>query len=707
MRSSLTQLFATIVLFGAASCTARGEEPIWWSFRKLERPPVPATKDTAWPKNPVDAFVLAKLEQEGLPHAGPADRRILIRRAYFDLIGLPPDPDRVEQFVNDSSPNAYAKLIDELLASKQYGVRWGRHWLDVARYADSGGYETDIYFKNAWRYRDYVVKSFNEDKPYDQFVQEQLAGDEIWPDNLDLDGSFQVPAEKQRHLEARVGTGLYALGPQIHESNMDPKKVSYERLTDWVDTTGSAFLGITIGCARCHDHKFDPLTQLDYYGLQAVFAGSKEVEIPVISAMEIADHKQHYPRILAVDEARRRYRLFEKTVAGRPLRPLTAAEEKTRQHLRDGIASAVLNLLEQATSAPNDAYDGLMEIPTATVLGHEEPELVPVVYRLRRGDLHRPKEPMQPALPVVLAGQTGRPTSLPGPGGSRKALALWLTRPDNPLTARVMVNRIWAWHFGRGIVSTASDFGKMGALPTHPELLDWLATELVARKWSIKEMHRLIMLSNTYQQSSSYFTSKHARLDPDNKMLWRMNRRRLEAESLWDAVHAVAGTLNLKLGGRPVMPPLDPEELTNKAEWVVSADPQEHNRRGMYIMVRRNFRFPMFDIFDAPVNAVSCAGRDVSTVAPQALWLMNNRTAFGQSQHLAARLIRELGDAGKQPEALIDRAWRLTFSRAPTKEESMEALRLIENLERQMNKAEPMKDASPDLSSLPAAWNVE
>jgi len=235
-------------------------------------------------------------------------------------------------------------------------------------------------------------------------------------------------------------------------------------------------------------------------------------------------------------------------------------------------------------------------------------------------------------------------------------------------------------------------------LPTHPELLDWLATEFVARNWSIKEMHRLIMLSNTYQQSSRYFTSEHARLDPDNKYLWRMNRRRLEAESLWDAVHAVAGTLNSKMGGRPVMPPLAPEELTNKAEWVVSADPKEHTRRGLYILVRRNFRFPLFDIFDAPVNAVSCAGRDVSTVAPQALWLMNNRTAFGQSQQLAARLVRE---AGKQPEGWVDRAWRLALARAPTKEESVEARRLIENLER--SKGRPSKEAPPELASLAPA----
>jgi hypothetical protein len=697
MQLRLRLMAASVAMLAIASPVVRASEPLWWSFRKPGHPSPPVVKESGWTQNPIDAFVLAKLEEKGLPHAPLADRRTLIRRVYFDLVGLPPLPDKVERFLKDPDPKAYAHLIDELLSSKQYGERWGRHWLDVARYADTGGYETDIYFKNAWRYRDYVVKSFNDDKPYDRFVQEQLAADELWPDNLDLDGGFQVPPEKQRHLEARIGTGLFALGTQIHESNMEPRKATYERLTDWVDTTGSAFLGLTIGCARCHDHKFDPLTQLDYYGLQAVFAGSKEMDIPVVTAMEIADHKQHYPRVLAVDEARRACRVFEKSVAGRTL---TSVEQQKRQQLREALAAAVLALPEQATSAPNDAWDGLMEIPTATVLGHEQTELIPDVYRLRRGDLRRPKEKMKPALPVILAQQTGQGPTLPGPFGSRKALALWLTRPDNPLTARVMVNRIWTWHFGSGLVATANDFGKMGALPTHPELLDWLATEFTTRGWSIKEMHRLIMLSSTYQQSSLYLMPEHGRIDPDNKYFWRMNRRRLEAESLWDAVHAVAGTLNPKMGGRPVMPPLAPEELTNKAEWVVNGDPLEHTRRGLYILVRRNFRFPMFDIFDAPVNAVSCAGRDVSTVAPQALWLMNNRTAFDQSQHLAARLVRE---AGKENTAWVDRGWRLALGRAPTKEEVDEALRLIDSLEKNAETAPSLKDAPAELTSLTPA----
>jgi hypothetical protein len=676
-------LSMALFLLGPAACAARGAEPVWWSFRKPERSIVPATKDPGRPENPIDAFILAKLEEKGLPHAPLADRRTLIRRAYFDLIGLPPAPDRVERFVNDSSPKAFANLIDELLTSRQYGERWGRHWLDVARYADTGGYETDIYFKNAWRYRDYVVKSFNDDKPYNRFVQEQVAGDEIWPDNLDLDGSFQVPPEKLRHLEARVGTGLYALGPQVHESNMEAKKAAYDRLTDCVDTTGSAFLGITIGCARCHDHKFDPFTQLDYYGLQAVFAGSKEVEIPVITAMEIADHKQHYPRLLAVDEARRALRLFEKSVAGR--KP-TAADEKTRQQWRQAVADAVLGLPEQATSAPNDAWDGLMEIPTATVLGHETPELVLPVYRLRRGDIQRPKEKMQPALPVVLARQTGHDTSLPGPFGSRKALALWLTQPDSPLTARVMVNRIWAWHFGRGIVSTANDFGKMGALPTHPELLDWLATEFVARNWSIKEMHRLIMLSNTYQMSTAY-NARAAEIDPENTMLWRVSRRRLEAEEIRDAIMAVSGNLDLTAGGTILT--YKEREYVSDTEKRGGGD-YDRNRRAVYIPVVRSSMYEVFQAFDLPDPSTSNGDRNTTVVAPQALFMMNGSVVLAHTRAMAEKLLArgDLDDAGR-----IRDAYERALGRPPSAKQIDRALTFIAQVDQSMEgrNADPAK----------------
>jgi len=674
----------------------RNERGKHWSLQKPMRSPTPKVRAELTPRirNPIDAFVLAKLADKGLSPAPLADKRTLIRRVYFDLLGLPPTPEQVAGFLKDSRDDAYERLIDELLKSPHYGERWARHWLDVARYADTGGYEPDLYYKNAWRYRDFVVKSFNEDKPYDRFVQEQVAGDELWPDNLDLQGSFVPSAEKLKHLEARIGTGFYALGPQIHDAP-EARKVRYEQLTDWVDTTGAAFLGLTVGCARCHDHKFDPISKQDYYDLQAVFAGSKEIDVPLITAVEIGDNKQFYPRILAVREARRAVRLFDQATAGRPLTP---TEQKKKQEMLLALAQAVLAIPESSANAPVTPWDGLMDIPTATVLGHEQPELVPAVHVMNRGDWRQPKEKASAALPAVLADNTGVPRNLSGPFGSRKALALWLTRPDHPLTARVMVNRLWQWHFGRGLVATPNDFGKMGQPPTHPELLDWLATEFVARSWSIKAMHRLIMTSNTYRQSSRFSVPKNDRADPENKYVWRMNRRRLEGEALWDSLHAAAGSLNLKMGGPPVMPPLAPEELTDRARWVVTADPKEHSRRGLYIMVRRNFRFPMFEIFDAPVNGVSCPCRDVSTVAPQALWFLNNRTVSEQARQLAARLVRE---KGQKPDAWVDRAWRLTLSRPPTALESNEALQLLDALSHPEHAGQSIDKAPKELAAMP------
>ncbi len=624
--------------------------------------------------HPIDAFIRARLAKEGLSHGEPADRRTLIRRAFFDLLGMPPSPERVEAFVADKSPDAWEKLIDELLESTHYGERWGRHWLDVARYADTGGYETDIYFRNAWRYRDWVVKSFNDDKPYDLFVQHQIAGHQLWPNDLALEGSYRIDPEKTRHFDARVGTGLYALGPQIHESNMDASKLRLEQLTDWVDTTGSAFLGLTLGCARCHDHKFDPISQRDYYALQAVFASAREVDVPIAHGMGIADYKQHYPRVVAVDEARRAYRAFERRTAGRSRTP---DEEKERRRLLEAIGNAVLALpTKDAQGVP---FDGILELATVTVLGPVREPLIAPVHVLSRGDLSSPTEPAEPAVPALLASKTGSERVLPATHYRRRAdLALWITRPDHPLTWRVMANRVWAWHFAQGLVTTPSDFGVMGTRPSHPKLLDWLASEFIARGASVKALHRLIMTSETYRQTSRHWSERHERVDPQNRLLWRMNRRRLEGEAIWDAIHTVAGTISLRTGGRPVMPPLAAEELTNKSNWVPSADPADHTRRGLYMIVRRNFRFPLFGIFDAPVSAVSCAGREVSTVAPQALWLLNNRLAFGQAKSFAARVRKEAGDSKK---ARVDRAFRWALGRPSSDTETKEALELLTALE--------------------------
>ncbi|HIK94172.1 MAG TPA: DUF1553 domain-containing protein [Planctomycetes bacterium] len=685
------------------SVTDADDAVVHWSFQKLTRPAPPATtslKHSARVRNPIDQFVLQSLEEAGLEPAPAADRLTLVRRACFDLLGLPPTPEQVDAFLQDESADAWSRLIDSLLASKHYGERWGRHWLDVARYADSGGYETDIYYRNAWRYRDYVVNSFNNDKPYDIFVQEQIAGDELWPNNLDLDPRrvYIVSDQKKRHLEARIGTGFYALGPRIHESALDARRLAYERLTDWADTTASAFMGVTLACARCHDHKFDPFTQDDYFSLQAIFADARETELPLWNSMGEADWRQAYPRVVAVQEARTRYRLFEAETQGKPLSP---EQQAAKQELLAAIGQSVLALPTATAGQGTIPYDGLMHIPTASVLGREHPALIKPVHLLDRGELHHPQHQLRAALPVSLAEATATSPALPDPYAARKQFALWLTRKDHPLTGRVIVNRIWHWHFGRGIVETPNDFGVMGQPPSHPELLDWLATGFVADGWKIKNLHRLIMNSSVYRRSSQFGTERHLAEDFDNRLLWRMNRRRLEAEALWDNVHSSAGTINLAMGGPPVVPPLAADEIASLREqwhWVVSADPAQHSRRGIYILVRRNFKFPMFEVFDAPITSQSCPVRDVTTVAPQALWGLNNNSVFRQAMHMAGRVVRE---AGADRTAQIVRAWRIALSRPARQDEFTSAVRLLEELEKQ--NPTPLHEPPESLKSVPPA----
>ena len=696
-------------------------ESTWWSFREVQRPEVPRPKRGKLVRNPIDAFILAKLAEKGLQPASPADKGTLLRRAYFDLIGLPPTPAQLDAFLNDNSPDAFEKVVEQLLASPRYGERWGRHWLDVVRYGDSTGFEADALYLNAWRYRDYVIKSFNDDKPYDRFVQEQIAADELWPDNLENSGTYAMALEKLEHLEARVGTGLYTFGPKIPESELDGAKVRYEWLTDVVDTTGAAFLGLTLECARCHNHKFDPIPQKDYYGLQAVFAASQPADILLVDGMSSVHRPESYHFLLALDEARRGYRQLEKEVKDRviesrkkefPAQVVKAFEvpEKERTAEQNELAAPLVKVYEEIKIeghlAPEERdryqqltgdmvksllalpledashrvrYEGLLDLPSATVLAQTQPELIPETSVLSRGDLGRELDAVQPHLPAIFGD--GRPFQWGRYGPRyRKQFALWLTSPDHPLTARVMVNRIWQAHFGRGIVATANDFGRQGAAPTHPELLDWLASEFMARGWSLKSLHRLIMRSYAYQMASRFQNPRNLKKDPRNQYLWRMNRRRLEAEALWDSIHWVAGTLNLKMYGRPVMPPLSKAELAGlrkNERWVPPSDPAEGNRRGIYILVRRNFAFPMFEKFDIPNPNSSCPQREVTTVAPQALWTLNNAMTFEQAKHFAAHLVKGNGD---DPTAWVEAAWRLALSRRPTAEEKQEVLQLMEQL---------------------------
>ena len=676
----------------------------WWSFRPVRRPPVPEDPG-GWSRNAIDRFVARRLAEHQLTPVGEADRRTWIRRATYDLHGLPPSPEEVRAFVEDSSPDAFENAIDRLLDSKRYGERWGRYWLDVVRYADTGGFETDIYFPDAWRYRDYVIKSFNDDKPFDQFVREQVAADEIWPDDIELRGSYDIPEEKLRHLEARIGTGLYTVGTVYHEAALNGHQLRYEWLVDAVDVTGEAFLGLTVSCARCHDHKFDPISQADYHRLMAFFEGSEIRRIPVANKMTEFGYYSGYPRQLKVFEYQQALKALDSKVRQRMIDEISAgfdavavaaqriprAQRTTEQQIAAAPLERALTeagLLENPggyvlelpytpderdrratliTELGEAAAEARFELATATVLSRAE-----VRYPVRmtaRGDWRATGDEVAPAFPKAV-GDLGHATD----GKRRQQLANWLADPQHPLVARVMVNRIWQGHFGRGLVETPNNFGRQGSAPSHPELLDWLAAEFVDRGWSVKRMHKSIMLSSAYRLSSE-FEPTNAETDPENRYFWRMNRRRLSAENLRDAVLAVSGELNLKTGGRPVLPPLSAEArlgMWDRNDWPESLDPAEHKRRSVYIFAKRQFPYPMFKTFDAPDAAASCGRRDVTTVAPQALTLLNSEFMLRSAQSFADRLAGE-----SDPRRKADLAWELALARPPEPQEREAAVKML------------------------------
>lgn len=695
----------TVVIASAGTAGTAGST--WWSFQPPVKPPVPTVDDPAWGRHPIDAFVHDARRRRGLTAVDRADRRSLIRRASFDLHGLPPTPEDVEAFVADGRANAYERLIDRLLASPRYGERWGRHWLDVVRYADTGGYDADVYFPNAWRYRDYVIQAFNDDEPYDAFVQQQIAGDELWPDSLDLEGSYAIPPARLVSLRRRLGTGLFTIGPVSPDDALDGRRLRAAWQTDAVDTMGAAFLGITVGCARCHNHKFDPISQREYYSLAAIFAGSEPKTIPAVSAVQVFDHAAKALAVRRLDDLRTeagrvddlvRARLIaERVRAAQPevrkayeIAPdaRTPRDERIAAPLVAAIAAITPADLERhytpseserraaLIKAIGEAYlQTAAAYPTATVLGRSES--VPETRILVRGDSRTEGELVQPGLPAAITGgYKVQPTTGDGPIlGRRAALAQWLTRPDNPLVARVFVNRVWQHHFGRGLVATSNDFGSEGDAPTHPELLDWLATDFIEAGWRVKRLHRQIMLSETYQLSSR--TGAAAKADPMNTFLWRANRRRLDAEPLRDAVLAVSGSLNLKMGGPGVVLPLAPEEregLRHPEAWPVTTDAREHGRRSVYLLVKRSFPLPFLQLFDVPDTSTSCARRDTTVVPTQALALLNSPFMQAQAAAFAARLRGEHGD---QPAAWVEAGWALVAGRKPTVDEKTGALAFL------------------------------
>jgi len=711
----------------------------WWAFKKPVAKEPPRVRDVRWSRNPIDALVRAKQEEKGLTPAPMADRNTLIRRAYLDLIGILPTPAETDAFVNDKSPRAYENLIDKLLASPHYGERWARLWLDVARSADSTGYEYDYDFENAWRYRDYVIKAFNQDKPYNQFVKEQLAGDEL--DNPTFD--------------SLTATGFVRLGPRVLDRDLENPNYRFDYMDDMVRTTFQAFQGLTVNCARCHDHKFDPITRRDYYKSLAVFNTFVEYDYPLVpneewrkyetTANEINAKIKALNEQIGKIEAPYKKVLFQNSLAKYPQdiqdafkvpeeqrtpgQKLLVAQVSRVTGNDDDDSPAKIKLNDEDTKTRQSLEDQI------AALKKQIPAKPPTAMGIRDGDYRfTPHAPFQPGTsgginyedlgfkgkympsageaytpPPMYFASTGlsafaeemkAPVVEPGfltvlstapahitppaksafpSSGRRRALAEFIASEENPLTARVMVNRLWYQHFGQGIVTTPNNFGKMGTEPSNPELLDWLASEFVRQGWSIKQMQRLIMTSETYKMASAYYDSASSTKDSINQFLWRFPVKRLEAEIIRDAALSASGDLNLDAGGPAFFPPVPKSIVAGapiKGKWLITKDEPSTYKRSIYASVKRNLKYPMFDVFDQPNASLSCERREVTTVPTQALTLFNNETYFVQSQDLAARLQRE---AGSDPAAQVKLLYRIAYSREATAKELDQSLEFLKN----------------------------
>ena len=592
-----------------------------WSFRPLRRPAQPEVKQRSWVRNQIDRFVLARMEQQGLGPLPAADRVTLIRRVSFDLIGLPPTPQEVDAFTQDTSPHAYESLVDRLLGCDHYGERWAQHWLDLARFAESDGFEHDKVRPDAWRYRDWVIDALNSDLPYDLFVHYQLAGDELFPEQQD----------------ARVATAFCLAGPDLPDINSQEER-RHNLLNEMTSTVGAVLLGLQIGCAKCHDHKYDPVSQADFYRLRAIFEPAVYVQ-----------------------------------------------------------RNQSVNLLE------------------------ERPGQAPPSHIMIRGDWRRKGAVVKPAFPrIANVGNDviSPPATASTTSGRRASLAMWLTQSDQPLTSRVAVNRLWQHHFSAGLSRTPNDFGLMGDVPSHPELLDWLATELIRQDWSLKRMHRLLVTSATYRQASRGEARSRQRqlhrdvslarhedaqeTDPDNRLLVGFPRRRLEGEIIRDAMLSAANLLNTRKGGPGVRPPL-PQELVStllKNQWTESPRKEDHYRRSIYIFARRNLRYPIFEAFDRPDASQTCARRSRSTTAPQSLLMFNSEFSLTLARRLASHVLR---NARAHPDAWIPLAFRRTISRWPTLAERQTARTFLDQ-QQQLLESE---GRSADQLALPRPFPAE
>lgn len=672
-----------------------------WSFQPIVAVAVPAVRNQGQVANPIDAFLLARLEKEGLSFSPLAGKRELLRRAKFDLLGLPPTPEELAAFLADDAPDAFERLIDTFLASPHYGEAWGRHWLDVVRYAETAGYNADPARPNAFKYRDYVIRSFNEDKPYDQFVREQIAGDELYPDNRD----------------ALIGSGYLLMWPD--ESNASNILLArQDALNDLTGNVGNAFMGVSIGCAQCHNHKFDPILQRDFYRLQAFFSGLvRRDKAPVGTAEQLAEYRAALQNWLAesagVREELHRIEMAAAVKAGKEKRMkfpdvvLNAID--TMPENRDCLQQQLAfwserqidikekDLLKQMSkeetqrreelTAQLESLEKKKPKPAVELVGliaGEVQAVPPKTSLLAGGSYDKPLEEVTPGYLTVVASPELRDAKYEPPheqtSGRRSALAHWLTDPKNPLVARVIVNRVWQGHFGRGIVDNANDLGTQTLPPTHPELLDWLAREFVEptvepgtrerrrEAWSLKRLHRLIMLSHAYRQSGFVRNAEAEpvaaeQADPGNRLYWHYPRRRLSGEWIRDSLLAVSGTLNPAVYGASVWPALPPEYSKREA-WKVSESAEERNRRSVYIHAKRNLPYPFLEAFDLPDMHESCARRAETTVAPQALMFLNGELVLEFAQSLAGRLLQN--DPTAEPAALVKNAFLLALSREPS-----------------------------------------
>jgi cytochrome c553 len=666
-----TALSAKAAPQGHATVTKTDRQ--FWSFQPLTDAAPPEVNDANWCRTAIDRFVLAKLEVKGIVPNTPADRRKLIRRAYFDLLGLPPSPEEIDAFVNDSAADAYERLIDRLLENPHYGERWGRYWLDVARFAESHGYEQDYDRKHAYHYRDFVIKALNSDLPYDAFVRWQIAGDEIAPDDP----------------EAWMATGFLAAGTHATQITANQaEKERYDELDDQAATIGTAFLGLTVGCARCHDHKYDPIPTRDYYRLISTFTTTVRSDYPVITnaaeyrpQKEAFDH-EHAPLAAALDDyehatiqPRLQALLGGKSAlklwAWLPSIPATVAFTGVETWLRASdpqYRQLALQVFEHTLKAPQAktvkalvCSEGLPAVRLHT----QGPDFYETTYFLQRGDLNQKLDEAPPGFLQILtrdgADESRWRESPPDDSRTplrRTGLANWITDTQcgaGQLLARVIVNRLWQHHFGRGIVATPSDFGAQGLRPTHPELLDWLARQLVAGGWRLKPLHKLIMTSAVYMESTDYHADR-AKLDPDNLLCWRRTRERLEAEVIRDAMLAASGTLDETMFG--------PGSLD-----------EAQSRRSIYFTIKRSKMIPLLALFDAPDSLQGVGQRPITTVAPQALWMMNNPQVRKYASAFAARL---KDAAGKSLADAVQRAYRIALGRDPTEKEQSQSVAFLD-----------------------------